>query len=486
MDLSTNTATIPEMFRSINESSVDDRANQAFNSESGAENMGGVPTNRPEDSGNEEIDSQGSLDISEEEAEIENLEQVSPNDIQSLIAGFNDLRSTLNTKLDNLAESFQTIVDRKVKPIMDTLHHEETGIVPKVTKIQQMSQNNLAEITALKSENQELKTKMECMVGLIQRQDAQLSILTNKMTSVISRGMENNITISGLLEDDDQQDIDLVHRFISNIMKIPVNKEDLLEVFRLGTPTLSSGEENKARLVVLKTTPQMRKVILENASSLKGKTNEKGTSYFVNLQQPDALIEKKKEIRAISKDLKEKERNLSEDKKSKLSVRYNSIYIGNKIFRKPIKLPTPKELFPSQTEQRLIDVIKFQQSDVRRDNSSTFTAFAAHVHSMTEARRFYTKIKQLHPSADHVIAAYKLATVQGYNDDFEYGAGVKILSLFDVQKIQDVITIVVRYYSGKHMGPKRFQCITEVANTAIVRLKEEDLSEQASRSSIPL
>lgn len=463
--------TIPQMFSAIGESAMENPANLAFHGDSLDQE---ISESQREENSEQNMDnkSQTSDFSSNEDQEIDQDQQMEQQDFESLIQGFNDLRKSLNTKLDSIVGSFQQIVDRKVEPILKTLHDEGTGLIPQIQHIQTTNTEQSASIASLKSENQELKNKLELMTGHIQQQDAQIVSLTNKMTSVITRGMENNFTISGLLEDKAQSDLELVHEFISNVMKIPINKDDLYEVFRLGQ---QNADDTRARTVLVKTSPYVRKQVLENSSSLRDRTNANGNLYFVNPHQPDAVIEKKKEIRAFSKDLKEKEKGPSEDKKSKFQVKFNSIYIGKKVVRKPIRYPTPKELFPGPTEQALMDVIQYQQSGTHRENSSTFVAYAAHVHSMTEARRFYCKIKQLHPAADHVIAAYKLATVEGYNDDFEYGAGVRILSLFGVQKIQDIATIVVRYHGGKNLGVKRFQCITEAANTAIVNVKQQDL-----------
>ena len=49
-------------------------------------------------------------------------------------------------------------------------------------------------------------------------------------------------------------------------------------------------------------------------------------------------------------------------------------------------------------------------------------------------------------------------------DDGEYGAGRKLLRFLQDNNIVNKIVIVTRWYGGKHMGQRRYECIMKVAN----------------------
>ena len=66
------------------------------------------------------------------------------------------------------------------------------------------------------------------------------------------------------------------------------------------------------------------------------------------------------------------------------------------------------------------------------------------------------------------IYAYRIQKQDGYFenscDDGEYGAGRKLLRFLQENNIVNKIVIVTRWYGGKHMGQRRYECIMKVAN----------------------
>lgn len=54
------------------------------------------------------------------------------------------------------------------------------------------------------------------------------------------------------------------------------------------------------------------------------------------------------------------------------------------------------------------------------------------------------------------------------DDDGEDAAGSKLAYLLDMRKDENVVVVVSRWYGGIHLGPKRFQVITNVAREMLV------------------
>ena len=65
--------------------------------------------------------------------------------------------------------------------------------------------------------------------------------------------------------------------------------------------------------------------------------------------------------------------------------------------------------------------------------------------------------------------------MRDYDDGGETGAGRRLLGMLVENEHTDITVIVIRYYGGKHLGPRRFEIITDLAKRAISKLGEGSL-----------
>ena len=84
----------------------------------------------------------------------------------------------------------------------------------------------------------------------------------------------------------------------------------------------------------------------------------------------------------------------------------------------------------------------------------------------------YLKIKLSYPKARHIMCAYflpgdDLHLARGCCDDGEHGAGNKILDFLIRNDLENRAVFVIRYYSGKKIGPSRFNHILEAVTNCI-------------------
>ena len=93
-------------------------------------------------------------------------------------------------------------------------------------------------------------------------------------------------------------------------------------------------------------------------------------------------------------------------------------------------------------------------------------------------------MKQLFPDADHIIAAYIIRNGEGYQDDSEHGASLRMLKTLKDQEVQNTAVFVVRYYGGMRLGPSRHTKIQAVVLDAIARLKSAKTQKNAASTSI--
>ena len=133
--------------------------------------------------------------------------------------------------------------------------------------------------------------------------------------------------------------------------------------------------------------------------------------------------------------------------------------------------PQPIELFVDRVEREKMDKIKFAVSDTCALQGSEFIGFSFKTGQFAEVKRAYRKLKTIHPSADHIVAAYNLRNTSGYQDDGETGSGSRLLyNVLKESKPTNVVVFVVRYKNGLNIGPTRFELLEQAAEQAATRL----------------
>ena len=107
----------------------------------------------------------------------------------------------------------------------------------------------------------------------------------------------------------------------------------------------------------------------------------------------------------------------------------------------------------------------------KEGKGSVFTAIAVKVSSLVEVKRAYCKIRQLYPSAAHIMMGYDCQKGQGCHDNGECGAGLKLQQLLEDNNMSNKAIFVVRSLTGQKLGPCRFEIIQTVAKEALVKIK---------------
>ena len=320
-------------------------------------------------------------------------------------------------------------------------NHETDGIGVRLnTTIVQMDKDTL-EIAKLKQENGILK-------GLVQRQFTQINELNDKVTFLTARSMENNITITGIENDTPNEDCKKsVLEFMRQQMEIEANEEEILVAYRLGKLPKNG---KKPRMMMVRCVQPLKERVMSNVANLKDKENSQGEGYYVNKQLPEKMMEQKREIRDTVKEVKTREAHLPAKEKTKVEVKNKVVYLDGEPVKKHIVPPQPLDLFPDITEKEKRDKIKMTSSDVVSERGSDFQAYAVKVSSVAEVQRAYNKVRELHPAATHVVAAYNLRNNKnGYQDDGEYGAGHRVLRIIQAQNNSNNVAVyIARAYGG--------------------------------------
>lgn len=356
----------------------------------------------------------------------------------------------------------------KFDKMHDTIYDAETGLKPEVELLKCESSSAVNRLTKLEADNQTLRKELDIVKGLLQREYFYRENLEKKVLDLTARSMSNNVTISGLQYNRGENCKEKVINFFERVMEIPCNPAHVIVAHRIG---IVDEKSRFAPLMIARVETELKETIFGNVANLRNKKNADGHYYYVNTQLPEAIQEEKRNIRSKVKELNEINNSLPDDRKIKVAVRNNRLYIDGDLYSEPVEVPQPKDLFPTPEEQKKMSDLKVLKTDYISDQGSKFWGVAIKVTSINEVRRAYRRVKQDHPEMDKIMMGYitkdRGNIVMGSQDDHEYSGGSKILQVMRNMKVQGVAIFVVRRYGGKHLGRKRYLHIEDSAKAAI-------------------
>ena len=88
------------------------------------------------------------------------------------------------------------------------------------------------------------------------------------------------------------------------------------------------------------------------------------------------------------------------------------------------------------------------------EKKSKFLGFYYQLNSIEEIKQIINNLKEEHKKAKHFVYAYRFGNTAGKTDDKEPNgtAGGQIYNLMELNNINDVLIVVIRYYGGTKLG----------------------------------
>lgn len=164
------------------------------------------------------------------------------------------------------------------------------------------------------------------------------------------------------------------------------------------------------------------------------------------------------------KDINEKK---PKEEQRKIQVVQNNILVDGKLDLPEVSVPKPSQLFLDPKTQEIIDNMQAEMVETEPIliRNSEFIGLAAPANTTEQV------VYQRYPCVDHAVMAYSLkengTLKNGFCDDKEYGAGIRLRKILFDQKCRDTVVFVLRKYGGVHIGFQRFETIEEVAKRVI-------------------
>ena len=327
-------------------------------------------------------------------------------------------------------------------------------------------ESNEDQVVTTQSDQEVMRFEMSVMKGVIQRQEKQIESLVDRVNDLTARQMAANITISGLIEEADENPEDVVKTFIRDKIGISVEESEIHVAHRVG----GSNAYNE-RLMVVRCVPKLKARVLENSKNLAKKRNGNNRKFFVNAQIPESALAIKKEIAHNIRSVRDRNKNKNEEDKEEYKVRGNVLFVNDTPIVKHIQPPKFDDLLVEHTEQEKMEKMKYWFSEPVQEKGNVFTAVAAKISGYPEVNRAYRRLRQLYPAATHISMAYECQKTFGNSDDGENCAGLVIQKLLQNNNASNKAVFVIRNASQNKLGPRRFKIIEDVVTEVLAKVK---------------
>lgn len=360
-------------------------------------------------------------------------------------------------------------ISKRVEDIEHTLFDEEGPIKTQLAQHKFKAETCSGKVLFMSKEYKAVKQDLTVVKGLLQKQHRQVENMDHKIIDLTARSMSMNMIISGVVEHRSESCALAVKDFLRLEMNIDLDMNPELKIklaHRMGTVRQGT---TRPRAMVAKVNVALKERIMDDIERLDGRTNVNGDSFYVNVQQPEARVEARRNAKAL---LRKYQNKFSS---AKVEIKGDKVYVNNEWKRPLVHAPTPQDLFYNQEEQKEMNKLKIIYMQPEDNNHSNFWSAAVRVMSVTEVQRAYNKIRQDAPSIDHIavgyVAGYQGESYSGLVDDREYRSGHKILKAIRSEK-QEGLAVFVAQKGGVHMGPDRFQLISRLAVKAIHQINQ--------------
>lgn len=380
------------------------------------------------------------------------------------------------SRLVKMIAKLQQSVDGVLKKV-STQEIVQSNAAHRIEDLQEDCKKNAHEIDDLGSELQETKFQLQLVSNIVIKQDQQIEFLKEKINDLQQREMSANVIISGIPEKKHEKPIESYNRFVEKELEIqeliPANK-----AFRIG-----SGK-NRPLLVELQHGENKRK-LFSKATKLRGKVNKNGKPYLISDHLPEERNEEKRRANELVSENKKKEKSHQLD----MSFVRGKLHINEELYCKKVKPPTASDLLnPDEQLFNKAEELDIVKGATLTEEKSKFTSFAIAIQDTEDVQAAMVKIRMKYADATHVTCAYRLPGAntplnQDYVDDGEFGCGRVLLKVLKDEQYMNMMVVIVRYYSGKHLGALRFEIFRKLAHKAIKALMSKR-SEQDAQTAV--
>ena len=361
---------------------------------------------------------------------------------------------SMNEKLNAIQGDVKTLMDSKQE------------ITEQIAGIQFDQEDEQEKIESQQKDQCVCRDQVDLLTNLVIRQDDQMDEMKSRLLQLEHKQVRSELIIFGIIDQKEKKCAELAKEFFSGILGLTEIGVD---------HAYWKGKSNNKPMVVRLTTPKDKGLIYSKSTKLKDLKNANDKGYRIQDHLPEEMAEPQMRQRQIAYENKK----LGEGQKQNMVFKKGNLLINNEPYKKKVQAPQAKQLL--QMEQEELNETKditVAGGHSETEGGSQFIAYATKVRTLQEVCKAYLHLKRLHAGSNHVTMAYRLGSLdkandEDYVDDREFNAGRKLLQLLINGEHESVAIFMVRYYGGKHIGPKRYEIHAKLAIMCLADLNND-------------
>ncbi len=396
-----------------------------------------------------------------------------------------DLLQTMFTQLFTSMNGLHAKLDKamdNIKSVEEEIQKPETGLQDRLSQNVCQAEDNTSDISQLKDDVKVLRRQVQLLTAMMEKKDKEISSLKEEVSDLKGRSMRDNIIVSGLPEEKDE---DLEGKVKDVLKSIGIDVQhgntgpvSFDRIHRFGSvsaggkiprPIVARIHDFKDKVTIMAAAPKLK--------DKKIKYNEEEIKIFIKDQFTDEVRNKRNDGLAQIWENKKQE----EGKQAKMQLKHDKLYVNNELQRPAVSRPSIIETTSEDTEElNKLDKIKLVFTERLGERGNSFTGIGVKVSSIQDVRRALKKVLRMpdFAKASHVMSAHVLgmgpSVKTGHWDDGEWGGGASILKTIKEESVTNLAVFVARHHVANDykLGPMRFRLIQDVTKQAVGKLAD--------------
>ena len=334
-------------------------------------------------------------------------------------------------------------------------------------------------------------TRLQTTIKVLQQSNAFLTRVASRLQAAnkslhneqcVQKNRQNylNLHLGSVSPQENKSCKEEAAQFFQEILGLPqVKPSAFVKVYRKSKPhefdeTIKSDDGSPKKIHV--TAPGVMFVGLESeflrdqamgkAQGLGGQRHaEFNYKYFVSSVECEATRATKDCHHVKIRDLVIANKNKPEGQKVHFQVRGDDFIVGGQLQKDFLQPPSEVDVTDTlSSKPKELEALRLYHSmDPLSENGNQFIAYAVRCRTMDKICLGYIKTYLEHPTASHVMMAYRIGPHTGSCDNGECKADGVLLKLVKSKNLKNVGLYVVCISNGQHLGQKWFDLISQVA-----------------------
>ena len=364
-------------------------------------------------------------------------------------------------KGDDSESLLSVITASELDKLIEQKVESETKVLEqRIISLEMTCESQCRDIEELQKDSMVLQQKNTLLEGRVTRAEKVIDEQREQILQIQARSMRENLVFYNIPEEKGENTKaatkETLQKFIKDEMKMKVEEYDSVEIDRAHRSGPNHGRFPRTIIAKFKS-DAAKDAVLRNAKNL-----DRDKKFGISEQLPRELSERKKQLLPTYKEA-QRQNKKPKWKVDKLVVDKAVISVEKDRIRDiNVNVETvAREMKIARCPPKTYDGSSFQGHKVTIQSQDDIIPALHCIYSDTRVAR-----------ATHNIYAYRIASGSGkvyehYEDDGEFGAGLKLLTLLKNTNTENALICVTRWCGKKLLGGARFDHIHEAGSQAL-------------------